>query len=396
VTGFPASAPTQTPSKAVGKLPALGWNSWNAYRCDINHDKVVAAAEAFITLGLKDVGYEYINIDDCWPLMARDSATGRMVPDPSKFPDGISGVASKVHGLGLKFGIYSDAGTTTCAGYPGSLGHEDVDAATWAEWGVDYLKYDNCNVPGNWSDSGTPQNNDWYNSNSAIRYRQMTAALDDSGRTFQLSICIWGAANVWTWGSRVGHSWRMSGDSGANWNYIKSILTTNTNYLDHINFYAHNDMDMMEIGNGDLTVAEQRTHFAAWCFLKSPILLGTDLSQLTAAELAIIKNTELLAFSQDNRIGVPAKAFTPYDGAPSTSPPEYYTGKSSKGVHVFAINIGDSAATKTFDFAKVSGLGSGRYVVHDMWTGKDLGTFSGNYSTSVDAHDTVAYYIKAA
>lgn len=118
-----------------------------------------------------------------------------------------------------------------------------------------------------------------------------------------------------------------------------------------------------------------------------------QLSQLTSDELAIIKNTELLAFSQDDIIGVPARPFTPYDGAPATSPPEYYTGKSSKGVHVFVINIGDSPSTKTFEFAKVDGLGSGDYLVHDMWTGKDLGTFSGNYSTSVDAHDTIAFYI---
>jgi alpha-galactosidase len=121
-----------------------------------------------------------------------------------------------------------------------------------------------------------------------------------------------------------------------------------------------------------------------------------QLSQLTSAELAIIKNTELLAFSQDDTIGVPARPFAPYEGAPSTSPPEYYTGRSSKGVHVFVINIGDSASTKTFEFAIVDGLGNGNYVVHDMWTGKDLGTFSGNYSTSVDAHDTIAFYITSA
>lgn len=204
----------------------------------------------------------------------------------------------------------------------------------------------------------------------------------------------------------------MAGDATPDWDYIKSIITTNVMYLEYTDFYGHNDMDMMEIGNGNLTVQEQRTHFAAWCFLKSPILLGTEvslvnanskhpaneaiqLSQLTKDELAIIKNTELLAFSQDDIVGTPATPFTPYAGAPSTTPLEYYSGKSSKGIHVFIINSGDVAANKTFNFANVDGLsGTGSYVVHDMWNGTDLGTFSGNYTTSVDAHDTVAFFVQ--
>ncbi|KAH9892802.1 glycoside hydrolase [Cubamyces lactineus] len=380
LTGIAASAPTIGPSKAVGKLPALGWNAWNAYGCNINEDKILAAANQFISLGLADVGYEYINIDDCWSEMQRDPTTGRIVPDPTKFPNGISGVADQVHALGLKFGIYSDAGTATCAGFPGSLGNEVLDATTFAEWGVDYLKYDNCNVPGNWSDSGTPPGGDWYNSNSAIRYRQMTAALNETGRPFQFNLCIWGAANVWDWGARVGHSWRMSGDSSASWGYITNILTTNVQHLSSIDFYSHNDMDMMEIGNGDLTIQEQRTHFAVWCFLKSPILLGTDLSQLNSTQLSIIKNAELIAFHQDPSIGGPASPFTPTPSAPSTSPPEFYAGKSSKGIHVFIVNTGSATASKTFDFANVPGLGTGSFQVHDMWTDTDLGAFTGSYT----------------
>ncbi|KAM5540296.1 hypothetical protein V8D89_006115 [Ganoderma adspersum] len=396
LTGIAASAPTIGPSHDVGKLPALGWNSWNAYGCNINETKVLNAANQFISLGLADAGYEYINIDDCWPLTTRDASTGRIVPDPSKFPNGISGVAEKVHALGFKFGIYSDAGTATCAGFPGSLGNEELDAATFAEWGVDYLKYDNCNVPGNWSDAGNPPGGDWYNSNSAIRYRQMTAAMNETGRPFHFSLCIWGNANVWDWGARVGHSWRMSGDSSASWSYITSIITTNVQHLDSIDFYSHNDMDMMEIGNGALTIQEQRTHFAAWVFLKSPILLGTDLSLLNSTQLDIITNPELLAFHQDATIGTPAAPFTPTAGATTPSPPEFYAGTSSKGTHVFVINTNSTALTKTFDFANVPGLGSGSFVVHDMWTGKDLGTFTTSYSTTVDTHDTAALFIKPA
>ncbi|EIN11673.1 glycoside hydrolase [Punctularia strigosozonata HHB-11173 SS5] len=385
LTGIAATAPTTPPSKLTGRLPALGWNSWNAYGCNINETKVTAAANQFISLGLKDAGYEYVNIDDCWALMARDSATGKIVPDPAKFPNGLTSVSSQVHDLGLKFGIYSDAGTATCAGFPGSLGNENLDASTFSSWGVDYLKYDNCNpVPGN----------DEYNSNTAIRYRQMGAELAVQANPIQFSLCIWGVDSPWLWGSRVGHSWRMSGDSSASWSYITSIINLNAQYLDYVTFFSHNDMDMMEIGNGDLTIEEQRTHFAAWAFMKSPILLGTDLSTLSTDQLAIIKNTELLAFSQDDTVGEPAKPFTP-DGATATSPPSFYVGKSSKGTHVFIINFGNDTSTMSFDFAS-AGISGTSFQVHDMWAGKDLGTASETYSVSIASHDTAAFLITSA
>ncbi|KAJ3784409.1 glycoside hydrolase [Lentinula aff. detonsa] len=400
LTGIAATAPTTPPSKLTGMLPALGWNHWNAYGCSINETKVVAAANDFISLGLKDAGYEYINIDDCWPLMERNATTQQIVPDPSKFPNGIVGVATQVHALGLKMGIYSDAGTATCAGFPGSLGMESLDAATFSSWGVDYLKYDNCNVPANWTDDYAPQDGDWYNSNSAIRYRQMGAALAEQSSPFQFDLCIWGAANVWDWGARVGHSWRMSGDSAPTWQYITEIIGINVQYLSSIDFFSHNDMDMMEIGNGALTIEEQRTHFAAWVFLKSPILLGTDLSLLNSTQISIVTNTELLAFSQDATIGTPAAPFNATASMPTTSIPEYYSGKSSKGVHVFVINTSATSATKSFAFANVPGLtGSGPFVLHDMWAGTDLaGTYSlsSTFSVNVASHDTVAYRITSA
>ncbi|KAI5124617.1 hypothetical protein M0805_004227 [Coniferiporia weirii] len=393
VTGLAGSAPTAGPSHETGQLPALGWNSWNAYGGNIDEAKVLSAAQDIVSLGLKDVGYEYVNIDDCWAQMSRDPTTNQIVPDATKFPNGIASLADQIHALGLKMGIYGDAGTATCSGYPGSLGNEVLDAETFASWGIDYLKYDNCNVPGNWSDSGTPQNNDYYNSNTAIRYRQMAGALAGASRPIQFELCEWGTANVWDWGARVGHSWRMSGDSSATWSYVSSIITTNVAYLDAIGFYAHNDMDMMEIGNGDLTIEEQRSHFAAWVFLKSPILLGTDISLLSAEQIAIVSNTELLAFSQDTTIAAPAKPFT----SDTSSPPQYYSGASSKGTHVFIINFGGSTETMSFEFADVDGLESaGSYLVHDMWAGEDIGSFSGSFSTSLASHDSAALLITPA
>ncbi|KAF5322055.1 hypothetical protein D9619_001326 [Psilocybe cf. subviscida] len=401
LTGIAATAPTTPPSKLTGRLPALGWNSWNAYATNIDEAKILAAANQFVSLGLKDAGYEYVNIDDAWSQSSgRDPTTKRIIPDPTKFPDGISGLATKIHNLGLKIGIYSDAGTFTCAGYPGSLGNEITDATTFSDWGVDYLKYDNCYIPSNWTDAATPQNNDWYNSNSAVRYRQMTNALSKVSHPIHFSLCIWGTANVWDWGARVGHSWRMSGDATPQWSFITEVININVAHLSSINFFSHNDMDMMEIGNGNLTIQEQRTHFAAWVLFKSPILLGTDLSKLSTQQLAIIKNRELLAFHQDSTIGTPAKPFTAFSSMPTTATPEYFAGASSKGVHVFIINTSSSTATKQFTFSNVPGLGtSGSFKVRDMWAGTDLsGTHSASstFTVSVAPHDTVAYLITKA
>lgn len=232
------------------------------------------AAQEIVDLGLKDAGYEYVNIDDCWSLDGRDNKTNRIRHDPDKFPDGISGTASKVHALGLKLGIYSDAGTETCAGYPASLGYEDIDAKTFSEWGVDCkrpthpypacareirkllankgtdLKYDNCNVPANWTDKyqywpeywygttedqvgGTPAPGgyDWSKSNTTTRYNRMRDALVRQSRTIFYSLCNWGHSHVEQWGSETGQSWRMWGDivpvwSGKDdysWGFSKSL-----------------------------------------------------------------------------------------------------------------------------------------------------------------------------
>ncbi|KAJ7287579.1 glycoside hydrolase superfamily [Mycena rebaudengoi] len=363
--GPPASAPTVLPSKLVGKTPALGWNSWNAYHCSINEANILAAANQFVSLGLKAAGYQYINIDDCWSLMARNSSTKRIV-----------------HSLGLKF----DGSTIPMMNDSGSLGFETIDAATFNEWGVDYLKYDNCNVPGNWSDN-VPQGGDWYDSNSAIRYRLMTAALAAQSRPVEFNLCLWGNYNVWLWGAKVGHSWRLSGGTAfPTWSFS----------LSNVGFFGHGDQDMMEIGNGNLTIQEQRTHFAAWIMLKSPILLGTNLSLLNSTQLAIIKNAELLAFHQDTTIGAPGCTLHYlFLVLPTTSPPEYYAGQSVKGTHVFIINLSATAATKTFTFSNVPGLAaSTSHTVHDMWTGVDATTSSASFSVTVQPHDTAAYFIK--
>jgi len=204
------------------------------------------------------------------------------------------------------------------------------------------------------------------------------------------SLCIWGQAHVWTWGARVGHSWRMSWDSAPSWKYIKSIMKTNVEHLDSVDFFAHNDMDMMEIGNGNLTTEEERTHFAVWSFMKSPILLGTDLARLSGEQLEIIKNKELIAFNQDKTVGKPAMPFTS-STTPPTVPPQFYSGHSSRGTHVFVVNTNDTCSTFHINFTDVPGLGpSPVYNIHDMWTSRNLGAFAGGYNVTLAAHDTAA------
>ncbi|KAI9461320.1 glycoside hydrolase superfamily [Lactarius psammicola] len=370
------AAPTAPPSKAVGKLPALGWNTWNAYRCDISEEKVLAAARSFVSLGLRKAGYEY----DCWALLDRDPHTQEQIPDPLKFPNGIKALADEIHSLGLKIGIYSDAGTETCAGYPGSLGYEVIDAATWASWDIDY----NCNVPEHWNDNCAPPEGDWYNSNSALRFRRMGAAIADNDPPMEYDLCIWGDAH--------GHSWRMAGDSSPTWEYIKSIMSINVDHLSSVDFFAHNDMDMMEIGNGNFTIEEDRTHFAVWAFMKSPILLGTNLAALSPEEVEIITNAELIAFHQDVTVGKPALPFTSRNSI-STNPPQFYSGKSTKGTHVFIVNTNDNPTTFKLDFVDVPGLNSGRAGVHNMWTSTGLGIFSTCFNITLAAHDTAALLV---
>jgi alpha-galactosidase len=196
---FGAAEPAQALGNTLAPTPQMGFNDWNAYGCNVSESLIKATALAMHDDGMQAAGYQYVNIDDCWMSQSRNAA-GQLVPDPTKFPDGISGTASYVHSLGLKLGIYEDAGTATCAGYPGSLGHETTDAQSFASWGVDYLKYDNCN------NTGIP---------AQTRYTTMRDALAATGRPIVFSLCNWGQESVWTWGAGVGNSWRTTGDINA-------------------------------------------------------------------------------------------------------------------------------------------------------------------------------------
>ncbi|KAH8904673.1 glycoside hydrolase [Coniochaeta sp. PMI_546] len=402
----------------VGKLPALGWNSWNEFHCDINATVFETIAQRIVDLGLKDAGYVYVNIDDCWSNfdVRRNSTTNEILPNYERFPDGINGLADKVHSLGLKLGIYSDAGTSTCAGYAGSLGYEAVDAATFANWGIDYLKYDNCNVPAEWADeytydkdtgvSNAPAGYSWDTSNSAKRYHAMRDELLKQNRTIQFSMCIWGEADVQTWGNGTGHSWRMYGDIYPSWSGqnggawgVTPILNHASFFWNSTDFWGHNDWDMLEVGIGNLTYEESRSHFALWAALKSPLIIGTPLADVSDDIVGILLNKELLAYNQDPVYGASAMPYkwglNPDGTSNLTHPAQFWTGASVNGIHVFMVNTEDNEVTMSAVFDEIPGLqGAGNeFLVHDMWTGVNLGNFTDKVDVKLGVHDTAALRI---
>ncbi|KAJ4367262.1 hypothetical protein N0V83_006843 [Neocucurbitaria cava] len=410
----------------------MGWNSWNEYKCDINETVFLRTGSLIVSLGLKDLGYNYVNIDDCWSNkdLQRDNVTGRISPDYKKFPQGIKHTADEIHELGLKLGIYSDAGNLTCGGYAGSLGNERIDAKTFADWGIDYLKYDNCNVPAPWHDryrwwpenwQGGPLNEnqtaggqgesapvpappdyDWTTSKSFDRYRIMRDSLLATNRTIEYSQCAWGHAHIDEWGNTTGHSWRIWGDiypiwlshQGGSWG-IMPILNHASFFYNSSDFWGHADWDMLEVGNGNLTIEENRSHFAMWAALKSPLIIGTQLDGIKPEILEILSNKDLIAFNQDPIHGAPAKPYkwgVNHDFTWNQShPAEYWSGESSNGTHVFALNTLETAQSKRIEFAEVPGLDAEtEYTVFDMWTGEEHGSFKKRYEAIVKRHDTVA------
>ncbi len=277
----------------VKNVPALGWNTWNTFGTNINESLILESADILVSTGLREAGYEYIVIDDCWSLRQRDE-NDQLVPDPEKFPHGMKYVADYVHSKGLKFGMYSCAGFMTCGGYPASYGHEYDDAKAFASWGVDFLKYDYCfhpcTVPGH------------------ILYKRMALALQNCGRDILFSACSWGADDTKIWIKETGaNMWRSTGDINDSWASIKDLATSQLRALEYNGMGCFNDMDMLVVGmnaKGNVgfvgcTPEEYKTHFALWAFLGSPLMIGCDIREMSEETLALLKNKTLLRINQD-------------------------------------------------------------------------------------------------
>lgn len=275
--------------------PQMGWNSWNKFGVNINEDLIKATADKMVELGLVDAGYIYLNLDDGWH--GERDEQGFIQVDPEKFPSGMKALADYVHSKGMKLGIYSDAGWKTCAGCAGSYGHEFQDAFTYAQWGVDYLKYDWCYTE---------------NINPKGAYKLMSEALKATGRQIWFSMCEWGTAKPWEWAADIAQSWRTTGDI---WPYFDTIPAEFENQWhgepvmklvdlnEPLRAYAGpghwNDPDMLEVGNGSLTLAENRAHFTLWCMMAAPLLMGNDLTTMPEEILQILCNKDVIAIDQD-------------------------------------------------------------------------------------------------
>lgn len=360
----------------LARTPPMGWNSWNKYACKgINEGVVRETADAMASNGMKDAGYQYVIIDDCWQT-GRD-AEGNIVVDKEKFPNGIKAVADYVHSKGLKFGIYTDAGTKTCGGRPGSLGHEYQDARQYAEWGVDYLKEDWCNtVPGQ---------------NSEASYTTMRDALKASGRPILFSICEWGSTKPWLWAGPIGNMWRATGDIQDCWDCKKTWggngVVQILDLMDGIESYAGpghwNDPDMLEVGNGGLTTTENRAHFSMWALFSAPLLAGNDIEHMSADTKEILLNKEVIAIDQDT-LGQQGRRVKK-DGDLEIWSKQLADG----GRAVALLNRGKAAAQISVKWTDIGYPNTLSASVRDLWAKKDVGQKTGGYSAEVPSHGVV-------
>lgn len=382
-------------SKVLGMTPPMGWNSWNTFTWDINEELIRQIADVFVTDGYKDAGYEYIVIDDCWSKRERD-ANGNLVPDPNKFPSGMKALADYIHSKGLKFGIYSCAGTHTCAGYPGSFEHEFQDARLFAEWGVDYLKYDYCFKPRNVS--------------GELLYKRMNLALRNCGRDILFSACNWGADNVYHWIRESGaHMYRSTGDIQDSWESIKNIALSQLDKGRYTGTYCHNDMDMLVVGmyggsnsgfisagRRGCTDSEYKTHFSLWCMMGSPLMIGCDIRTANQATKDILLNRDLIAINQDVECR----------GAYRIKPePQWFHSDevfmlvkvlSNGDLAIGFFNLSDHQREVPLLFWDIglpyaSGVALSLY---DCWAHKELGIFKERFSPVVPAHDCVVVRAK--
>lgn len=359
-----------TPVVAI-TAPPMGWNSWNRFGCNIDESLIRATADAIIANNLDDVGYEYVNIDDCWMASTRDSQ-GRLQAHPTRFASGIRALADYVHARGLKLGIYSSAGTATCQGLPASLDREVIDAQTFAAWQIDYLKYDNCN------NQGRP---------AAQRYKAMGDALKATGRAIVYSICNWGQETPWIFGPNVGGSlWRTTGDISDSWGSMTSLLDQQAGLEPFARRGAFNDPDMLEVGNGGMTATEYTAHFSLWALLNSPLLLGNDLRSMSSATLNIIRNADVVAVNQDWG-GSQGRRVRDFGNTEVWAKP-----MSDGSAAVVLFNRGTASATIATSAAELGIGGSSSYSVRNLWTGA-TSTTSGSVSASVPGHGVVMYRV---
>lgn len=377
----------------IASTPPMGWNSWNTFGHDVSESVIRETADVLVSAGLKDCGYEYIVIDDCWSIKDRRDGNGDLITDPEKFPNGIKALADYVHSKGLKLGIYSDAAEKTCSGYPGSLGFEEQDANLWAAWGIDFLKYDYCNAPQE-------------QSVAMERYARMGEALRNTGREFLYSLCEWGNQGPHLWGRKVGgHTWRVSGDVYDSWiniwlNTWYSIgIDVSIDIANELHEYGGpggwNDLDMLVVGlkgkgqiaGSGMSFVEYQTHMSLWCMACSPLMIGCDIRKLDPDTASLLMNREVLDVNQDV-LGIPARRVKQMGQC------EIWTKPLADGsVAVSIINRGSRPDDVTIK-ARDIGLLDTPKLARNLWTQEDIADFKTDFTQRIQPHETVLLKIQ--
>jgi alpha-galactosidase len=371
-------APSQDPARHANGLaltPPMGWNSWNKFGCNVDEKTVRSVADAMATSGMRDAGYQYVVIDDCWHG-SRDAA-GAITWNAQRFPSGMKALGDYIHSKGLKFGIYSDAGAKTCGGHPGSQGHEYQDAIAYARWGVDYLKYD-------WCSTGSR--------NAEEAYALMADALKAMGRPIVFSICEWGTNQPWLWASKIGNLWRTTGDIRDSFGGTNKARPWEHNMLDNLDHNAAlwpfagpghwNDPDMLEIGNGGMTDAEYRAHFSLWAIMAAPLIAGNDVARMDEATRTILLNADVIAVDQD-ALGQQGRRVRSGEQEVWVRP------LADGGRAIVLFNRAAAPKPITVSWSDLGLPATLAADLRDVWTHKQIGRVKAQYSATVPAHGVI-------
>ncbi len=351
----------------LAPTPPMGWNPWNRFQTRIDERLIRQSAEALVDSGMRDAGFRYVVLDDGWMARERDS-DGALTPDPERFPRGLRAVADEVHGIGLGLGIYTDAGTRTCREYPASLAYEFRDARAFAEWGVDYVKVDWCNTSG---------------LGPRTLYAKWALALRATGRPILFSICEWGRARPWEWAPVLGHLWRTCWDIVDTWESFTTILDRQANLHPYAGPGHWNDPDMLQVGNGGMTVSEYRAQFSLWAMLAAPLMAGNDVRAMPEEVRAILTAPEVIAVDQDP-LGRQGWRESALDGA------EVWARELAEGARAICLfNRSEREREITTPL-------EGRYRVRDLWRRQDLAVAKDELGATVAPHDVALYRLTVA
>ena len=365
-------------NSSIAATPPMGWNSWNYFAEKVTDKNIRDSADQIVASGMKDAGYVYVNIDDTWE--GERDASG-VLHTNSKFPD-MKALADYVHSKGLKLGIYSGPGPKTCANFAGSLGHEEQDAKMYAEWGIDYLKYDLCSFIPDVMQKQAPHDKAAQMRLMIAAYEKMGKALKATGRPIVFSLCQYGWDNVWEWAPALGgNAWRTTGDIEAHWQSIYDILNQQKGLASYAGPGHWNDPDMLEVGNGKLSLAENRTHFSMWAMLAAPLLAGNDLPNMKPEIKSILTNRDVIAIDQDP-LGHQSRYIY------SKGEVEVWARELKDGAKAIAIINAGSDVYSTHPFhIDLAQLGlHGSQHAKDLWTGKEVDLTS-DMSIELPSHD---------